>query len=801
MMVNYLIESSVCLAIMLLTYRLLLSGTSLHRLKRFYLLACLVLPLTLPLMEFDLHYGEAPAVQQEKMPNHLSQPYFQPNADGPQSPAGTSGIVQVPASSPPQSSVNWLFWGIVGYSSVIALLMIRFLTNIYRIRRLARTSQSKLYKGHRIVLLKGSATAYSFFQLIFIGEDDYKNATTREHLLSHELAHARHWHSADILLLELLRVLLWFNPLYFLLSKYIRLNHEYMADSQVINQFGDRRTYQKLILNFATRTSGYMPLVSPSDFSFIKNRFTMMHKSTSQKVATIRVLLLLTTMAGTFFSLAVELKPKPAVITEPAQMAITPVTSETPTGIPMDSIKYSSNSNLSGGSRLFLDDFYPGIDITARAGRAVIATADGRVLESAVGDKKYGNYVLISHSNEVKTLYASLSNLTVKEGQTVKRGDLLGTIGMTMRTSALGTGVNRVHYAISKSGNWVDPYTYINLPTASSENEAGIVTPWAYPRALDVPTSLSRRPDASPIEATSGNYMAFTGMVPEGTITKSSIYDSVIGTEFFSIPNTTVKATADGKVTDIVKGHEIYGTYIKIRHDDLHETMYAKLDEVIVTVGQSLSKGDVIGRIGKANEVFGRLHYKVLRDGKPVSPGIYTSGASSMAPHMSPFPPKDDKTAFNWKFPSGLAFKQIDLDREKVVFTKRSGAIVTKKATELSSDQKKALLSLQRRPFVMEARRPVPAEVYERWHNPKVYQIRIDGELTPSSEMTKYEPSDFAHCWWVVVGKSTKALKGHAFELSLYTKDYYEKQKKESRIRLDDWTAQTKKSLSAFQSF
>ncbi|MCE7992026.1 MAG: peptidoglycan DD-metalloendopeptidase family protein [Roseivirga sp.] len=797
-MITYLIESTACLAIMLLIYRFILSKTSLHQLKRFYLLACLVLPLTLPLLQFDLYYGKAPIIE-EALPYPVSSQFFESNT-GKTSQALESNEIVTTQETHAQSSINWPFWILSFYVLIIAILLIRFLTNIYRISRLARASARELYNDHKIFLLKGNATAYSFFQLIFIGEDDFKNPTTREHLLSHELAHAGHWHSADILLLEMLRVLLWFNPLYFLLSKYIRLNHEYIADSQVLNQFGDSQVYQKLILNFASRTSTYTPLVSPSDFSFIKNRFSMMHKSTSQKVAAIRVLLLITAIAGTFFSLAVELKPRPAVFAAPVQTTITRVTTETPTGIPMDSIKYSTNTAESRGARkLYFDDYYPGIDITARAGRTVIATADGTVLESGEGDKKYGNYVLIGHSNNIKTLYASLSKITTAKGQKVKRGDLLGSIGMTMRTSAIGAKVNRVHYAISKSGKWVDPYTYINLPTPNSGNEPGTVVPWAYPRALDIPTSRSTRPDISPLEANPGEYMAYTGMISGGNLTKSSIYDSALGTEFFSAPNTTIKATANGTVTEVVRSDEKYGTYIKIRHDDLHETMYAKLDEVLVQTGQTLKKGESIARIGKEGEMFGRLHYKVLRSGKSIAAGMYTSSVRSSGPQVSSFPSNSPKVNFSWNFPAGLPYKSISLNRDKAVFTKRSGEVVTKKATELSVAQKKALLGLKRPPFRHEARRPVPKEVYERWHNPKVYQIRIDGELVDNSEMTKYQPTDFAHSWWVVVGKATKALKGHAFELSLYTKEYYEKQKKDRQAHRSNWTAETKKLLSAFQ--
>lgn len=377
---------------------------------------------------------------------------------------------------------------------------------------------------------------------------------------------------------------------------------------------------------------------------------------------------------------------------------------------------------------------------------------------------------------------------------------MLGTIGTSMPTAAISHNIDRVHYAISESGAWVNPYSYINLPAPDSANEAGTAVPWAYPRGLDIPAARDSRPDISPVDAKPGEYMAFTGFIKDQPPLKSSVYSSSLGTEFISQPGTTVKATASGRVSEIVRDNENYGTYVKIIHDDLHETFYAKLDEILVKPDQKVSKGETIGYIGKESEVFGRLHYKVLRKGVPMSAIMYSSDARAHA-GIRPFAPKDQKTTFKWKFPSGFNFKSISMSREEVNFTKRSGAVITKRATELSKNQKKALLGLTKPPYAQEVKRPVPEEVYERWHNPKVYQIRIDGELVPSAEMAKYEPSDFAHCWWVVVGKSTKALKGHAFELSLYTPAYYEKLSNDHKERVNDWTAQTKKLLSAFQEF
>jgi murein DD-endopeptidase MepM/ murein hydrolase activator NlpD len=98
---------------------------------------------------------------------------------------------------------------------------------------------------------------------------------------------------------------------------------------------------------------------------------------------------------------------------------------------------------------------HPGLDIVANAGTPVYATADGVVTRSG-RMSSYGKAVFVSHGNGYASRYAHLSEVTVKAGQKVKRGDLIGKVGATGR--AMGF---HLHYEVLQHDRKVDPMKHI----------------------------------------------------------------------------------------------------------------------------------------------------------------------------------------------------------------------------------------------------------------------------------------------------------------------------------------------------
>ena len=113
---------------------------------------------------------------------------------------------------------------------------------------------------------------------------------------------------------------------------------------------------------------------------------------------------------------------------------------------------------LSGGDGFALSsvvDFHGGLDIASAIGTDVVAPADGIVVSTG-SDKRTGNYIILNHGYGLNTLYGHLDQILVQKSQKVVRGDLIGAIGNTGRS----TGAH-LHYEVRIAGQPVNPEYYI----------------------------------------------------------------------------------------------------------------------------------------------------------------------------------------------------------------------------------------------------------------------------------------------------------------------------------------------------
>jgi len=100
-------------------------------------------------------------------------------------------------------------------------------------------------------------------------------------------------------------------------------------------------------------------------------------------------------------------------------------------------------------------EFHPGLDFTANTGTEIYATGDGVVTTADAVMQGYGNHVVINHGFGYQTLYGHMSRMAVKVGQKVKRGELIGYVGSTGRS----TGPH-VHYEVIKNGEKINPINF-----------------------------------------------------------------------------------------------------------------------------------------------------------------------------------------------------------------------------------------------------------------------------------------------------------------------------------------------------
>jgi hypothetical protein len=122
--------------------------------------------------------------------------------------------------------------------------------------------------------------------------------------------------------------------------------------------------------------------------------------------------------------------------------------------------------------------FHYGLDFTAPTGADVYVTGDGVVEKLESSKRGYGNCIMVNHGFGIKTLYGHLNAFNVRQGQKVKRGDIIGYVGSTGLSTA-----PHLHYEVERSGEKVNPINYFFNDLSADE----------YDRMID----LSMRPGQS----------------------------------------------------------------------------------------------------------------------------------------------------------------------------------------------------------------------------------------------------------------------------------------------------------------
>jgi len=128
-----------------------------------------------------------------------------------------------------------------------------------------------------LILVEEKILPHTFLNYIFINKNDYENRKIEGELFTHELTHVRQKHTLDVLFIEILKTIFWFNPLLIFYKKAIQLNHEFLADEKVVTSYKNVPFYQSLLLEKASWNSNFY-LASNLNFLVTKKRLIMMTK-------------------------------------------------------------------------------------------------------------------------------------------------------------------------------------------------------------------------------------------------------------------------------------------------------------------------------------------------------------------------------------------------------------------------------------------------------------------------------------------------------------------------------------------
>jgi murein DD-endopeptidase MepM/ murein hydrolase activator NlpD len=141
---------------------------------------------------------------------------------------------------------------------------------------------------------------------------------------------------------------------------------------------------------------------------------------------------------------------------EPALENVLAAENAIPQGLPLDiNTEITSDFGKRTNPFGYNQEFHDGLDFAGKTGDPVLATASGTVIEAGWGNG-YGQYVALDHGNGYTTLYAHLSEISIELGDELDRGQTLGLLGSTGRS----TGPH-LHYSIFKNDEAIDPQPFL----------------------------------------------------------------------------------------------------------------------------------------------------------------------------------------------------------------------------------------------------------------------------------------------------------------------------------------------------
>ncbi|MFD2288364.1 hypothetical protein GJU39_03690 [Pedobacter petrophilus] len=286
-LICYLLEANLYLIIFYGFYKLFLHKETFYTLNRYFLILSTLMAFTIPF--FQLGFLQTNGVESQIMINQKTE-------------ASTSIL-----------TIDQIIFII--YSLLAIFFLSRLAWRFKNLFRLLKRSNVRIENDVTIIELKNTKSAFSFFNLLFI-DPELPHINT---IMHHEMTHIRQKHSLDVLFLEIIGSLNWFNPIIYWLKNDIKLLHEYLADEETTGKGIEKYEYAMFLIQNSYGNQSIQLTNQIFNSSILKRRINMLNQKKSAKWARLRLLLVLpvtgallcaSTMAFTKNYGVVDLYPK-----------------------------------------------------------------------------------------------------------------------------------------------------------------------------------------------------------------------------------------------------------------------------------------------------------------------------------------------------------------------------------------------------------------------------------------------------------------------------------------------------------
>ena len=417
-MIIYLLKSSGCIALFYLVYLVFFKYTDWFQLNRAYLLTGVVLSFIVPMIVVS---GTPIDVAATIMEEGYTI-------------ADTFHVADVAVSiKADYSIIAYLYY----FGAALALLIT--LTSVLKSLRLY-WSADKLKLNNQTVVVDPNIKPFSFFGILFIRSQDEDPI-----IVQHEMVHIKHRHWIDLVVVEVATIILWFNPIMYVYRRSIAIQHEYIADREVIANV-TVETYLGCITK-QLESRMWAGIASRFNARSIKQRIIM--ATNTKSYPAFRYTIVLPTFALVIMAFATR-ETTNVFLVQNRELRC-----------PVDAAKLKRGEGTGFGQRINpatkREAFHTGVDFVLAAGSSVYAAAAGTVVKATSSDS-YGNFIIIRHDKRLMTSCSHLEQLLVKEGDRIEAGQLIGTVGST----GLSTGPH-LHFEVLENEKAVDPVPYLNM--------------------------------------------------------------------------------------------------------------------------------------------------------------------------------------------------------------------------------------------------------------------------------------------------------------------------------------------------
>lgn len=332
----YLLEVLFCSGLLLGLYRLLLVRRIPYRACRRYLVAAMVVAAVIPALNIPLYPDDTvfyplPLIE---APAEAVLPARDAATAGPAADADVGTLAAEASAVPgPASADRAAAWrgGVAALYGAVALLSLGLLgVRMLRIRRLRRRAHLTPGDGYTLAEHPAIASPFSFLRTVFMSPAC--TGLRREMILCHERSHVRHAHTAERIVLEVVRCLYWINPFVWIAGRWLEEVQEWEADADVLKAGYDLTAYRIVIFR---QLFGYNPdMTCGLNHSFTKNRFLMMTRFEMHRHALWRLGAAIPVVAGMMMLCSFTVRTAEPPVAGPAEAptAGAPVAEEAPGG-------------------------------------------------------------------------------------------------------------------------------------------------------------------------------------------------------------------------------------------------------------------------------------------------------------------------------------------------------------------------------------------------------------------------------------------------------------------------------------